>query len=373
MSVREAARRFGMTPTNVSYWVGHAQGKRWDRVDFSNRKPGRAWNRTSVELEQRILSVRHGLRHNSVLGEYGAQAIQEALGSEPAISLATINRVLGRHGAVEHTRRVRRRAPPKGWYLPALRAGQAELDSFDLIEELKIADGPLVWVLTATSVHGALPGAWMLDKPSAKGVLAHLLERWRTAGLPAYAQFDNATVFQGAHQYPDTVGRVSRLCLALDVVPVFAPPQEPGFQNAIEGFNALWQAKVWHRHHCADIAQLKAVSDQYIRARYARNLGRLETLPPRRALPKGFELDLGAKLSGRIIFLRRTDETGHVAVLGRRFSISRQWINRLVRCEVDFSHAHIRFHALSRRDPDHHPLLAEIPYHFPNKPFKDRP
>ena len=29
-----------------------------------------------------------------------------------------------------------------GWYLPAVAAGEAELDSFDLIEELKIANGP---------------------------------------------------------------------------------------------------------------------------------------------------------------------------------------------------------------------------------------
>lgn len=374
MSLRQTAQRFGVSKTTVSYWVERSRGKRLDRLDLSNSRPGRAWNRTTPALEQRILNLRHTLRHTSVLGEYGAQAIQDALAAaESPPSLATINRVLRRHGLLDQGRRQRRAAPPKGWYLPTVSAAQSELDSFDLIEELKIAAGPLVWILTATSVHGALPGAWIMDKPSAKGTLACLLERWAHAGLPAYAQFDNGTVFQGAHHYPDTVGRVSRLCLALGVVPVFAPPQEPGFQNAIEGFNALWQAKVWQRHRCTDIAQLKALSDRYIIARCARNLSRLESAPLRRCLPEDFELDLRAKLSGMMIFLRRTDEAGRARLLGRTFAVSEHWINRLVRCEVDFTHEHIRFYALRRRDPDHHPLLAEVAYQFPNKPFKDRP
>jgi hypothetical protein len=48
------------------------------------------------------------------------------------------------------------RQPPKGWYLPDLAPGEAELDSFDFIEDLKIAKGPLVCVLTGIRLHGAL-------------------------------------------------------------------------------------------------------------------------------------------------------------------------------------------------------------------------
>ncbi|MDH3414166.1 MAG: hypothetical protein OEM98_17010 [Gammaproteobacteria bacterium] len=96
-------------------------------------------------------------------------------------------------------------------------ASRAELDCFDFIEDLKIAQGPLLQVLTAKSLHGALTDAWVLSQRSAKGGVSCLLGRWQRDGLPAYAQFDNDTVFQGAHQFPDTVGRVSRLCLALGV------------------------------------------------------------------------------------------------------------------------------------------------------------
>ncbi len=162
------------------------------------------------------------------MGEYGPDAIGLALQqnrtAEQLPSRITIYRVLARHGALDRVHRQRRPAPPKGWYLPDLAAGQAELDSFDFIEDLKIAGGPLVDVLTGTSVHGALAEAWVMERASARATLHALVERWRRDGLPTYAQFDNDTIFQGAHQFADTVGRISRLCLALGVVPVFAPP-----------------------------------------------------------------------------------------------------------------------------------------------------
>jgi hypothetical protein len=333
----------------------------------------RGWNRLPADVERRIAQLRCTLRDQSILGEYGAAAIQHALKPEmgsavPAI--ATINRALSRQGLQDGARRIRRPPPPKGWYLPALAAARAELDSFDWIEDLKIADGPLVQVLTGTALWGGEVDAWPQEQISTNGALGGLLERWEQLGLPDYAQFDNDTVFQGAHQFADTVGRVSRLCLALGVIPVFAPPREPGFQNAIESFNGLWQSKVWQRHRFECLAQLVAVSARYISAHRARAVSRREQAPPRRGLPKGFKPHLDAPLTGTIIFLRRTDETGHAQLLGRSFEVSQQWLHRLVRCEVNLSAHHIRFYALRRKDPAHQPLLNEVPYHRPHKRYR---
>ena len=375
--MRSVATEFGISSGTVTHWVAHARGQRLDRVRFANRKPGRAWNRMPGKLEQRILSVRSALREKSVLGEYGPDAIRLALQQgralDPVPARATIHRVLARHGALDGVHRQRRPAPPKGWYLPDLACGQAELDSFDFIEDLKIAGGPLVDVLTGTSLHGALAEAWVMARPSARATLQALLERWRRDGLPTYAQFDNAMIFQGAHQFADTVGRISRLCLALGVVPVFAPPREPGFQNAIEGFNALWQSKVWRRHQCPDVKALAVVSARYIAAYRAKTAARREGAPKRRRFPKSFKLNLSAPLKGTIIFVRRSDENGSVHLLAKTFPVDQHWPHRLVRCEVDFTHQRIRFYALRRRDTDHQPLLREVPYPRPTRPFQGRP
>ena len=371
-SMHAVAARFRTSVCTVSRWVERATDHRLDRVDFSDHKSGRAWNRVAVHVEQRIVELRTSLREASVLGEYGARAIRAALKAEmpDAPSEPTINRVLSRRGLQDAVRRIRRPAPPKGWYLPAVAAGRAEVDCFDFIEDLKIAEGPLVNALTAKSVHGTLTDAWMLSQLSAKGAVACLQARWSRDGLPAHAQFDNDTVFQGAHQFAHTVGRVSRLCLALGVVPVFVPPLEHGMQNTIEGFNALWQAKVWRRHRVGSIDELQMRSDQYIAAHRARTRQAADAAPPRQPMPRDFELDLRIPLAGQIIFIRRTDERGQVHLLGQRFSVSPDWLHRLVRCEVDFDRHGIRCFALRRRAPTEQPLLTTIPYQRPDKPFQ---
>ena len=376
LSLRKTARRFDVSASTVAYWVERARGQRLDRVDFEDRMCGlrQAWNRTPRRLEQRILRLRRALREHSVLGEYGARSIQSALAATerewPAPSLATINRVLARHGVMDRVRRMRRPPPPKGWYLPAVAKGRAELDCFDFIEDLKIARGPLVSVLTATSLHGGQTDSWVQERRSAKTTVKSLCQRWRRDGLPAYAQFDNDTVFQGAHQFADTIGRVSRLCLALGVIPVFAPPREPGFQNAIEGFNGLWQSKVWQRVPVRNPPDLQRYADRYVAAHRARNARRREQAPARRPFPKHFRFNPRATLHGILIFLRRTDASGRVSVLGRKLAVSSDWPHRLVRCEVNLTRHRIDCYALRRRAPLVQALLTSIHYHRTDKPFK---
>lgn len=373
--MESVAAELGVSQSTVSFWIARAGERRLDRLDFSSRKPGceRAWNRLSASAEQCIIELRRSLREESVLGEYGAAAIQRALKAERhehVPSIATINRALSRHGLQDAARRVRRAPPPKGWYLPALASGEAEMDCFDLIEELKIAEGPLIWVLNGTSLHGGMVDSWPLEQPHAKLVFERLLERWQRDGLPTYAQFDNGTQFQGAHQYADTVGRVSRLCLGLGVTPVFAPPREPGMQNAIEGYNALWLGKVWQRWQVHHFAHLQELCAAYVAAHRARNRVRQEKAPQRRAFPPDFTPNLKAKLQGTMIYIRRANEHGCVQLLGRSFEVCQRWPHRLVRSEVNFTEQHIRFYALRRRDPQDQPLLHETAYTPKDKPFQ---
>lgn len=377
-SMRAVADQFRVSANTVRLWVARAGEARLDRVDFASRKAGcaRAWNRLCPELEQRIIDLRQRLREQSVLGEYGAQAIQDALRGQmssvvPAI--ATINRVLSRHGLQDGARRIRRAPPPKGWYLPAVAAGRAELDCFDFVEELKIAGGPLVWVLNGISLHGGLADSWPLERATAKLALRCILQRWQRDGMPAYAQFDNGTQFQGAHQFTDSVGRISRLCLELGITPVFAPAREPGLQNPIEGFNGLWLSKVWQRWQAADLDHLQMLASRYVAAHRMRRRARHEQAPQRTPMPLGFTPDLNAKLRGTMIYVRRTDERGRAHLLGRSYAVCERWPHRLVRCEVNFSEEHIRFFALRRRDPEDQPMLRELPYRRQHKPFQGEP
>jgi hypothetical protein len=223
--------------------------------------------------------MRRELKETSDLGEYGARAIYRELaargqGVVPAVR--TIGRILERRGALDAGRRRRRPPPPPGWYLPDVGAGHAELDSFDTVEGLTFQGGMRIEVLNVVSLHGGWPGSWPQPLVTAKTAVEALVEHWREFGLPTYAQFDNDTVFQGSHHGQDSLGRVVRTCLQLGVTPVFAPPQESGFQAAVENFNGRWQAKVWVRFHHTSLATLHECSRRYIHAYRARAAARIE-------------------------------------------------------------------------------------------------
>ncbi len=374
-SLRSVARKFHVSLSTVQSWVERARGRRLDRVDWSDRPPiPHRIQRTATATEDLVLTLRHELKLHSDLGEYGAQAIYRELlaRQHPAApSVRTIGRILERRGALDGRRRVRRPPPPRGWYLPPVAQGRAELDSFDSIEGLVIQDGPQIEVLTVISLHGGLAEAWPATAVTARSAAATLMAHWRQVGLPTYAQFDNDTIFQGPHQHPDVISRVMRTCLSLGVIPVFAPPREQGFQAAIESFNGRWQAKVWARFHHASLASLRDRSARYITALRRRAAVRIEAAPARRSFPPDWEPELQRHPRGTIIFVRRTSEQGAVYLLGRTFPVTPGWPHRLVHAEVDLEAQHIRFYALRRRQPDHQPLLSTVPYVLPRRRFEE--
>jgi len=197
------------------------------------------------------------------------------------------------------------------------------------------------------------------------------VEHWREFGLPAYAQFDNDTIFQGAHQWPDSFGRVIRLCLHLGLIPVFAPPRETGFQAAIENYNGRWQTKVWQRFDHDNLRSLRGHSDRFVAAACQRSAPRRDAAPPRTPFPGDWELDLQRPLQGTVIFLRRTNAHGEAELLGRRFGVDPRWPHRLVRAEVDLTKRQIRFYRLRRREPAQQPLIKTVAYEPPTKPFHE--
>lgn len=374
--MRQVARQFVVSLLTVQRWVQRTTGQRLDRACFSDRPSGprRAPKRVSQEMENLVLTLRQELRQQSALGEFGAAAIHRELSARaraPLPSLRTLGRILARRGALDYRQRVRHKPPSKGWYLPEVARGRAELDEFAGGTGLVIEGGAAVEVRNAVSLHGGLVAAWPDSVITAVSTRQSLLAHWRQVGLPAYAQFDNDTRFQGPQQYPDTIGTVIRMCLSLKVVPVFAPVRELGRQNAIESFNGRWQVKVWSSFHHDSLAALQAQSAKSGEASRVRGAARIESAPLRQPFPAAWRLNLQAAPQGQIIFLRRTTGQGQASLLGHTFEVDRRWVHRLVRCEVSIDAGVIRFYALRRREPDQQPLLREVPYRLSRRYFKD--
>jgi hypothetical protein len=271
-----------------------------------------------------------------------------------------------------HTR-LRRPSPPAGWYLERVARREVEMDCFDGVEGLRLAAKGPVEVFNAISLLGALPGSWPTTGLRTDFVIQCLCQHWQLHGLPAYAQFDNDSLFQGGHHYTDTLGRVIRLCLQLGVIPVFAPPRETGFQASIENYNGRWQSKVWNRFRHPDLASLQKRSDAFVTALRARCSQRIEAAPPRLAWPQSFQFEPRQAPKGLLIYLRRTNHKGHVLVMGKSYLTDPLWVHRLVRAEVHLDQNTIRFFSLRRREPQIQPLIASVTYHFPSPSMKRTP
>lgn len=361
------AARLGIGRSTVQRALARAGDASLDAVDWADRStaPQRT-RRTPRATEERVARLRAALREG-VLGDHGPAAIHEALlaeGLAPVPSVRTIARILERRGLLERRRRVRRPAPPRGWYLPAVAAGQEELDAFDVIDDLKILGHGHLDVLTAISLHGGDPDAWPRRSVTAEETLLALEERWRRLGRPGFVQFDNDTRFLGSHGHPDILGPVPLRALRLGVTPVYAPVAEMGFQGDVEGFNGYWQRRVYARTYGEDPAGIAALSARFLAAVRARRRVRIEGAPARRPWPVSIE---PRPTRGRIVFVRRTNGGGEVEVLGRRYLVDRGWPHRLVRAELDLDRLLIQCFALRRRDPTYQPLLAERPYVLPTR------
>src|SRR5262249_20448129 len=117
-----------------------------------------------------------------------------------------------------------------------------------------------------------------------------------------------------------------RLCLSLEVVPVFTPPREMGFQAMIAGYNGWWQAKVGARFHHAALGDWPECSGRFVAALRQRRAARFAAAPSRRPFPQDGRLDLPAHPQGQLVDLRRTDEAGRVEVLGHPIVADPRWL-----------------------------------------------
>jgi hypothetical protein len=210
-------------------------------------------------------------------------------------------------------------------------------------------------------------GAVVVDRQTVEPLIAH----GREHGLPHYAQFDNDTIFQGAHQWPESFGRVTRLCLQLGIIPVFAPPRETGFQGAIESYNGRWPVKGWPRFNHDGLVSVQRHSDASVEAARARTVARREAAPARKPFPADWTLDLQRPLRRTVIFLRRTNNEGMAELRGRSYRVDAGWPNRLVHAEVHLSRGEIPFSRLRRREPKGQPLAATVPDQTPTKRFAE--
>jgi hypothetical protein len=372
-SLREVAATFKESKSTVQRWVKFASGKRLERVDFYDKKPGSdiPRNKYSKRVEHRVLTIRKFLKEKSILGLFGPDAIRNTMikqGDREVPSRQAIANIIKRHGLVDRRVRIHHPAPPPGWYLRGLVSKKVELDSADIVEKLYLRGGQEVQLFNVISLHGSLLFSVADKVITTEIVIDALTVPWQQFGLPRYVQFDNDMVFQGSRK-KKAIGRVLRFCLSLGVIPLFTTPYEQGFQGKIERFHGEIQRKFWRRKYFKNIRYVKEHLKQYVLEHRLKQQQNIVTSPQRRTFPKRWKWDetkWGIVPNTMIIYLRRTNEHGFISFLENDFWVGQHWVNRLVRAEVDLVKGVLRFYALRRADWKKHQLIKTRKFNVKN-------
>jgi hypothetical protein len=208
------------------------------------------------------------------------------------------------------------------------------------------------------------------DKSGAEAC-QHLLQTWKTLGIPALAQFDNEAAFSGG-RYAQAISHVVRLCLYFGIPVLFTPLGEASYNWPVEIFNDLWAQRFWNRHQfsrrCdvprAQQAFLNWYRTDYIAPRQSDTPAHLRQGYPIRRLPDAWVEQLPDRLpicAGLIHAVRRISETGFTSFLNLTIRVGKRYAGRYVWLTLEAAHQRLTIWYQLRADAEWH-QLKELPF-----------
>jgi putative transposase len=331
----EAARRrlAGESPETIAADLGRTRqwvakwAARYDPHDPSwsegrSRAPRRVANRTSEDVEARVLAVRARLAENP-WAQLGAEAIAwelQKLGG-PVPPRRTIERILERAGVSQRERR-RRRRTSKGLPYPVPAAKRpGDVVQADIVGPRHLDGGVRFHALNQIDVASHDAGIEIVTDRGDQRVLQAFYSLWERHGLPVRLQLDNGGPFVS----PTGLGEVVRVCLHQRITPVFIPPREPWRNGTIEHFNDTFQRRFFRQERFYGLEHLIERAGAFERFhnsqhRYSSSGGRTPQQSteekPRRPLPAE-EVPAGWPQHGRVEFIRFIRSDLCLRVLGR--------------------------------------------------------
>jgi len=375
-AVEEICRLLGHPPTWFHWWwrryraLGPNGLFDLTRANVQPRRIAPDLERTIVTIRQRLVSQAHpGTRYN-LIGASIILAELQALHIRPLPSLRTIERVLQRNGiSVPKVRLSPFVADPTYPVPPADESNQ--LHQVDSVGPLYLKGHRQRYYIFVGK--DAFDGAVCLKiyrSRKAEVVLDFLGECWKTLGLPAQVQFDNAREVVGWGPAARYLSRVLRVCLRFNVEPILIPPAQPQRQGRIEHFNGWFQPRLLQRRY-SRLATLKRelqrLQDTVNTQHPQRRLQGLTPAQHRRRCPlHKLPLDyviptvLLPVATGRISFIRQVTLNGKVHLLSQTFKVGKRLKGEYVKVVLDTRRRTLTIYRQSR-------IFKRWPYPFLKK------
>jgi hypothetical protein len=333
------ARKLKQSWSWVYKWIAYRARHPWTRFRSSSRASHHHPNQTPVVVERRVLRLRQQLVHHASpdtrFAGVGARTIQGEYRKRygPPPSLSNIQRILNRNRCTTlKPKRKRYRPHPAAEYPNAVQAT-------DIITRW-ITGGTVVQTFNTVDVYSNDASSTTHANKTAVDARHHLLNTWKTLGIPDWAQFDNESAFSGG-RYARKISQVVRLCLYFGIAVLFTPLDEADYNWPVEIFNELWAKQFWSRHQFSrrcDVPRVQRTFLEWYQTTY---------IPPRQSdtpvrLRRGYSLhrlptrwadqvpDSLPICAGEIHAVRCADEMGYVSFLHESFRIGKRYAGRYV-------------------------------------------
>jgi transposase InsO family protein len=251
ITIAEACRRAGISRPTAYRWLARAMAGEIAFTDRS-RRPHTSPQRTSAELEARVLALR--AQHPAWGGRKLYHRLRDLGVAAPAPS--TITAILRRHGLLT-------REPPRRDFQRFVRETVNELWQMDFMGHRPLATGR-VHPMTIVDDHSrfALCLAACADERQPT-VQTHLTTTFRQYGLPEAILTDN-----GSPWAPAGMGGLTALeawLLRLGIEPWHGRPRHPQTQGKVERFHGTIAVEVFAQRPLADLADAQAAFDGFRR------------------------------------------------------------------------------------------------------------
>ena len=230
-SVTEVSRELGKSRQWVYKWINRSSEDNPDWSKSQSNAPHKVTNKTCPDIEMALVSTRMMLDRHPYK-ESGAYPIMHELirqGIE-APSVATINRILKKHGLVK-TKRVYIKS---GIDYPE---EPLNMQLMDLIGPRYLRGGDRFYLMNIISNDTRHAGVFPILTKNASDITDSVVSFWKSYSIPDFLQMDNELSFKGSNRHPRGLGLLLRTALSLGVTPRFIPVGEPWRNGVIERFN----------------------------------------------------------------------------------------------------------------------------------------
>jgi len=375
-SVEDICRLLGRTPAWFHIWwrryraLGPNGLLELTRANVQPRRIAPDLERTILSIRQRLASQTHPGTRYSLIGASAILAELHALHIRALPSPRTIERVLERNGVTLPKVRL---AP----YLPNTTYPAPQADESNQLHQVD-GVGPIYlkgtrqryYIFVGKDVYDGAVCLKIYRSRKMEVILDFLGECWKSLGLPAQVQFDNAREVVGWGPAARYLARPIRLCLRFGVESVFIPPARPQRQGSVEHFNGWFQPRLFQRHY-TNVSALKrelrrleeTVNGQHVQ----RRLGGLTPAQYRRRrklhkLPQGYVIPTEPLpvAAGRITFIRQVTAHGNVHLLSQTFWVGKRLKREYVKVVLDTQRGHLTVYRQGR-------VFKRWPYPFLKK------